>query len=60
MKELLYSLFDNNTWIVLTQNASLSRPHVVDPENLWLEWWDPTFTVYGTIAFFLVMKVWKE
>ncbi|MGH0121130.1 UNVERIFIED_CONTAM: hypothetical protein FKN15_046375 [Acipenser sinensis] len=58
MKELLYSLFDNNTWIVLTQNASLSRPHVVDPENLWLEWWDPTFTVYGTIVFFLVMKFW--
>ncbi|MGH0132428.1 UNVERIFIED_CONTAM: hypothetical protein FKN15_049816 [Acipenser sinensis] len=58
MRELLYSLFDNNTWIVLTQNASLSRPHVVDPENLWLEWWDPTFTVYGTIAFFLVMKFW--
>ncbi|XP_078498669.1 chloride channel protein ClC-Kb-like [Lissotriton helveticus] len=58
MKELLNSLLDNRTWAVLAQNASLEAHDTVDPKNLWLEWWDPTFTAFGTLAFFLVMKFW--
>uniref|UniRef100_H3AH33 Chloride channel K n=1 Tax=Latimeria chalumnae TaxID=7897 RepID=H3AH33_LATCH len=58
MKELLTSLFDNKTWFILSQNASLAKPPKVDPTNLWLEWWDPNFTIFGTLAFFLVMKFW--
>ncbi|XP_030077966.1 chloride channel protein ClC-Kb isoform X3 [Microcaecilia unicolor] len=58
MKELLTSLFDNKTWSLLSQNASLEKPLQVDPDNLWLEWWDPTFTIFGTLAFFIVMKFW--
>uniref|UniRef100_A0A8C3FTT6 Chloride channel protein n=1 Tax=Chrysemys picta bellii TaxID=8478 RepID=A0A8C3FTT6_CHRPI len=46
MKELLTSLFDNQT------------PPQVDPENLWLEWWEPSITIYGSLALFLVMKFW--
>nr|XP_042708752.1 LOW QUALITY PROTEIN: chloride channel protein ClC-Kb [Chrysemys picta bellii] len=58
MKELLTSLFDNQTWAFLSQNASLARPPQVDPENLWLEWWEPSITIYGSLALFLVMKFW--
>uniref|UniRef100_A0A8C5QL83 Chloride channel protein n=1 Tax=Leptobrachium leishanense TaxID=445787 RepID=A0A8C5QL83_9ANUR len=58
MKELLTSLFDNRTWWVLSQNASLERPSVVDPNNLWLEWANPQITVFGTLLFFIVMKFW--
>ncbi|XP_034609184.1 chloride channel protein ClC-Kb-like isoform X1 [Trachemys scripta elegans] len=58
MKELLTSLFDNQTWGLLSQNASLARPPQVDPENLWLEWWEPSITIYGSLALFLVMKFW--
>nr|XP_033778148.1 chloride channel protein ClC-Ka isoform X2 [Geotrypetes seraphini] len=58
MKDLLTSLFDNRTWSLLSQNASLERPPQVDPDNLWLEWWDPTFTIFGTLLFFIVMKFW--
>uniref|UniRef100_A0A8C3FZT0 Chloride channel protein n=1 Tax=Chrysemys picta bellii TaxID=8478 RepID=A0A8C3FZT0_CHRPI len=42
----------------LSQNASLARPPQVDPENLWLEWWEPSITIYGSLALFLVMKFW--
>ncbi|XP_029434287.1 chloride channel protein ClC-Kb-like isoform X2 [Rhinatrema bivittatum] len=58
MKELLTSLFDNNTWSVLSQNASLVSPVTVDPDKLWLEWWNPTFSIFGTLAFFVLMKFW--
>ncbi|XP_069096203.1 chloride channel protein ClC-Kb-like [Pleurodeles waltl] len=58
MKELLNSLLDNRTWAVLAQNVTLDAHDTVDPKNLWLEWWDPTFTTFGTLAFFLVMKFW--
>ncbi|XP_042335951.1 chloride channel protein ClC-Kb-like isoform X2 [Sceloporus undulatus] len=58
MKELLTSLLDNHTWGVLSQNASLARPLHVDPSNLWLEWWDPNITIFGTLVVFLVMKFW--
>ena len=57
MKELLNSLLDNHTWGVLSQNASLTRPLQVDPENLWLEWWDPNLSIFGTLVVFLGMKV---
>ncbi|XP_073173098.1 chloride channel protein ClC-Kb isoform X5 [Lepidochelys kempii] len=58
MKEHLTSLFDNQTWGLLSQNASLARPPQVDPENLWIEWWEPRITIYGSLALFLVMKFW--
>nr|XP_020637703.1 chloride channel protein ClC-Kb-like isoform X3 [Pogona vitticeps] len=58
MKELLNSLLDNHTWGVLSQNASLTRPLQVDPENLWLEWWDPNLSIFGTLVVFLGMKFW--
>ncbi|KAM4704338.1 chloride channel protein ClC-Ka [Rhinophrynus dorsalis] len=58
MKELLTSMFDNRTWWILSQNASLERPPRVDPNNLWLEWSDPQITIFGTLAFFIVMKFW--
>uniref|UniRef100_A0A8D2JKP8 Chloride channel protein n=1 Tax=Varanus komodoensis TaxID=61221 RepID=A0A8D2JKP8_VARKO len=57
MKELLTSLLDNHTWSILSQNASLAKPLQVTPEALWLEWWDPRVTIFGTLAIFLVMKV---
>ncbi|XP_039364620.1 chloride channel protein ClC-Kb-like isoform X1 [Mauremys reevesii] len=58
MKEHLTSLFDNQTWGLLSQNASLARPPQVDPENLWIEWWEPSITIYGSLVLFLVMKFW--
>ncbi|XP_063798153.1 chloride channel protein ClC-Kb-like [Pseudophryne corroboree] len=58
MKELLVSLFDNRTWWTLSQNASVPRPLGVDPNNLWLEWSNPQITIFGTLAFFIVMKFW--
>ncbi|XP_040182700.1 chloride channel protein ClC-Kb-like [Rana temporaria] len=58
MKELLVSLFDNRTWWTLSQNASVEQPAGVDPNNLWLEWANPQFTIFGTLAFFIVMKFW--
>nr|XP_055187974.1 chloride channel protein ClC-Ka isoform X2 [Nyctereutes procyonoides] len=30
----------------------------LDPQNLWFEWYHPRFTIFGTLAFFLVMKFW--
>ncbi|XP_077167142.1 chloride channel protein ClC-Kb-like isoform X2 [Paroedura picta] len=58
MKQLLTSLLDNRTWGILSQNASLNRPLHVDPRELWLEWWDPSLTVFGCLVVFLVMKFW--
>ncbi|OCT73415.1 hypothetical protein XELAEV_18036392mg [Xenopus laevis] len=58
MKELLTSLFDNRTWWTLSQNSSLDRSPLVDPNNLWLEWANPQFTIFGTLAFFIIMKFW--
>ncbi|XP_054857725.1 chloride channel protein ClC-Ka [Eublepharis macularius] len=58
MKELLTSLLDNRTWGVLSQNASLDWPLQVDPQDLWLEWWNPHATVLGCLVVFLVMKFW--
>ncbi|XP_058531680.1 chloride channel protein ClC-Ka isoform X1 [Ochotona princeps] len=58
MKEHLDSLFDNRSWALLTRNASPPWPKELDPQNLWLEWYHPHFTIFGTLAFFLVMKFW--
>ncbi|XP_041275403.1 chloride channel protein ClC-Kb-like isoform X4 [Onychostruthus taczanowskii] len=53
MKELLISLFDNRTWSVLAANTS----GVAKPGGLWQEWDHPSATIYGTLTFFLLMKV---
>ncbi|XP_006866415.1 PREDICTED: chloride channel protein ClC-Kb isoform X2 [Chrysochloris asiatica] len=58
MKEHLDSLFDNNSWALITRNSSPPWPAEPDPQNLWFEWYHPQFTVFGTLAFFLVMKFW--
>ncbi|NXK22995.1 CLCKB protein, partial [Arenaria interpres] len=58
MKEYLTSLFDNRTWGTLVPNASSVAPCPgVDPRELWQEWCHPSATIFGTLAFFLVMKV---
>lgn len=53
MKEYLTSLFDNRTWGALALNAS----GVAKPGGLWQEWDHPSATIYGTLTFFLLMKV---
>ncbi|KAM9630466.1 chloride channel protein ClC-Ka isoform 4-T4 [Morphnus guianensis] len=59
MKEYLTSLFDNRTWGVLVPNASsVADPPGVDPRGLWQEWYHPSATIFGTLAFFLLMKFW--
>ncbi|XP_069859983.1 chloride channel protein ClC-Ka-like isoform X2 [Dipodomys merriami] len=58
MEQLLDSLFDNNSWAWMTQNSSLPWTAEPDPQNLWLEWYHPRLTIFGTLAFFLVMKFW--
>ncbi|XP_010591388.1 chloride channel protein ClC-Kb-like isoform X3 [Loxodonta africana] len=58
MKELLDSLIDSNSWMLITRNSSPPWPAKPDPQNLWFEWYHPQFTVLGTLAFFLVMKFW--
>ncbi|XP_040444449.1 chloride channel protein ClC-Kb-like isoform X2 [Falco naumanni] len=59
MKEYLTSLFDNLTWGTLAPNASsVANPHSVDPSGLWQEWCHPSATIFGTLAFFLLMKFW--
>lgn len=57
MKQHLESLFDNNSWALMTRNSSPPWPEELDPQNLWFEWYHPRFTIFGTLAFFLVMKV---
>lgn len=57
MKEHLISLFDNRTWGVLAQNASAAPAVPGDPQRLWQEWCHPSATIFGTLAFFLLMKV---
>ncbi|XP_027471852.2 chloride channel protein ClC-Ka isoform X2 [Zalophus californianus] len=58
MKEHLDSLFDNHSWALMTRNSSPPWPEELDPQNLWFEWYHPQFTIFGTLAFFLVMKFW--
>ncbi|KAM6191559.1 chloride channel protein ClC-Kb-like [Sarcoramphus papa] len=59
MKEYLTSLFDNRTWGALVPNASsVADPSGVDPQGLWQEWCHPSATIFGTLAFFLLMKFW--
>ncbi|KAM6046496.1 chloride channel protein ClC-Kb-like [Chlamydotis macqueenii] len=59
MKEYLTSLFDNRTWGQLAPNASsVADPSGVDPRRLWQEWCHPSATIFGTLAFFLLMKFW--
>ncbi|KAM5162038.1 chloride channel protein ClC-Kb isoform 2-T2 [Callospermophilus lateralis] len=58
MRELLDSLFDNNSWALMSRNSSPPWPTELDPQNLWFEWCHPRFTIFGTLAFFLVMKFW--
>ncbi|NXJ85129.1 CLCKB protein, partial [Trogon melanurus] len=59
MKEYLTSLFDNRTWGVLVANASSAGdiPRT-DPRGLWQDWDHPNATIFGTLAFFIVMKFW--
>ncbi|NIG59569.1 chloride channel protein ClC-Ka isoform X2 [Pontoporia blainvillei] len=40
----------------MTRNSSPPWPSEPDPQNLWFEWYHPRFTIFGTLAFFLVMK----
>ncbi|XP_054939104.1 chloride channel protein ClC-Ka isoform X3 [Physeter macrocephalus] len=58
MREHLDSLFDNTSWALMTRNSSPPWPSEPDPQNLWFEWYHPRFTIFGTLAFFLVMKFW--
>ncbi|KAL1777402.1 chloride channel protein ClC-Kb isoform X1 [Sigmodon hispidus] len=58
MEEHLETLFDNNSWALMTKNSSPPWPGEPDPQNLWLEWCHPQLTVFGTLVFFLVMKFW--
>ncbi|XP_074781039.1 chloride channel protein ClC-Kb-like isoform X3 [Athene noctua] len=59
MKEYLTSLFDNRTWGTLVPNtSSVADPPSVDPRGLWQEWCHPSTTIFGTLAFFLLMKFW--
>uniref|UniRef100_A0A672UUS0 Uncharacterized protein n=1 Tax=Strigops habroptila TaxID=2489341 RepID=A0A672UUS0_STRHB len=59
MKEYLITLFDNRTWGLLVPNASsLADPPSKDPWGLWQEWCHPSATIFGTLAFFLMMKFW--
>nr|XP_054292637.1 chloride channel protein ClC-Ka isoform X1 [Pongo pygmaeus] len=58
MKQHLDSLFDNHSWALMTQNSSPPWPEELDPQHLWWEWYHPRFTIFGTLAFFLVMKFW--
>ncbi|KAM6296209.1 chloride channel protein ClC-Kb-like [Aegotheles albertisi] len=59
MKEYLTSLFDNRTWGALAPNTSwVTDTAGVDPEGLWQEWCHPSATIFGTLAFFLLMKFW--
>lgn len=57
MKEYLISLFDNRSWFVLAQNASMATTQLGDPRGLWQEWCHPSATIFGTLVFFLLMKV---
>lgn len=57
MEQHLETLFDNNSWALMTRNSSPPWPAEPDPQNLWLEWCHPQLTVFGTLVFFLVMKV---
>uniref|UniRef100_A0A2K6L211 Chloride channel protein n=1 Tax=Rhinopithecus bieti TaxID=61621 RepID=A0A2K6L211_RHIBE len=58
MKQHLDSLFDNHSWALMTQNSSPRWSEELDPQHLWWEWYHPRFTIFGTLAFFLVMKFW--
>ncbi|XP_033084043.1 chloride channel protein ClC-Ka isoform X2 [Trachypithecus francoisi] len=58
MKQHLDSLFDNHSWALITQNSSPPWSEELDPQHLWWEWYHPRFTIFGTLAFFLVMKFW--
>uniref|UniRef100_A0A5F9DLI8 Chloride channel protein n=1 Tax=Oryctolagus cuniculus TaxID=9986 RepID=A0A5F9DLI8_RABIT len=58
MREHLDTLFDNHSWALLTRNSSPPWPAEPDPQHLWWEWYHPRFTIFGTLAFFLVMKFW--
>uniref|UniRef100_F7H9U8 Uncharacterized protein n=1 Tax=Callithrix jacchus TaxID=9483 RepID=F7H9U8_CALJA len=58
MQQLLDSMFDNHSWVLMTRNSSPPWPEELDPQHLWWEWYHPRFTIFGTLAFFLVMKFW--
>ncbi|XP_036601393.1 chloride channel protein ClC-Ka-like isoform X2 [Trichosurus vulpecula] len=58
MNLYLDSLFDNQSWALLSRNSSPEWPPEVDPNNLWFEWYHPQFTIFGTLTFFLAMKFW--
>uniref|UniRef100_A0A2K5CQR7 Chloride channel protein n=1 Tax=Aotus nancymaae TaxID=37293 RepID=A0A2K5CQR7_AOTNA len=58
MQQHLDSLFDNHSWVLMTRNSSPPWPEELDPQHLWWEWYHPRFTIFGSLAFFLVMKFW--
>ncbi|KAG5838812.1 hypothetical protein ANANG_G00227580 [Anguilla anguilla] len=58
MKQLLTSLLDSRQWWSLSQNASVRPPQESTPESLWQEWSPSGVSVYHTLGFFLVMKLW--
>uniref|UniRef100_A0A7N8XQG9 Chloride channel K n=1 Tax=Mastacembelus armatus TaxID=205130 RepID=A0A7N8XQG9_9TELE len=53
MKQLLTSLLDGRQWTSESHNASVQ----VDPKP-WLEWSSSGSSVYMTLTFFLLMKMW--
>ncbi|KFO19139.1 Chloride channel protein ClC-Ka [Fukomys damarensis] len=58
MGQHLDALLDNNSWALATRSSSPPWPGELDPKNLWLDWYQPEFTVFGTLAFFLLMRFW--
>ncbi|XP_061115092.1 chloride channel K [Conger conger] len=58
MKQLLSSLLDSRQWWTLSQNASVLPPQELAPESLWQKWGHPWASVYLSLGFFLVMKLW--
>ncbi|XP_078463859.1 chloride channel protein ClC-Kb-like [Lampetra planeri] len=59
MKELLTSMFDRDTWFVLSANRSADLAAPVNQSSLWLEWANPDGGgVFATLCVFIVMKFW--
>ncbi|KAM6108866.1 chloride channel protein ClC-Kb-like [Pterocles gutturalis] len=60
MKEYLTSFFDNRTWGAMVPNATSVSPPPPGggPGGLWQEWYHPSATIFGTLAFFIFMKFW--
>ncbi|KAJ8257714.1 hypothetical protein GJAV_G00188900 [Gymnothorax javanicus] len=58
MKQLLSSLLDSRQWWSLSQNASVLPQQELATGSLWQAWSPAGGSVYHTLGFFLVMKMW--